>query len=109
MRVRWRTRGYRCLARPPFPPRRGAHHPTSPPPGPPEAAGHGLGGSLLNAGIARCEASGETTVVVFGEPALYGRVGFEPAADLGLAPPPHLAEESVLALRLRPGPTGIVE
>jgi len=48
-------------------------------------------------------------VVVFGEPALYGRVGFEPAADLGLAPPPHLAEESVLALRLRPGPTGIVE
>ena len=45
----------------------------------PEFQGRGVGAALIEAGIARCRESGVPFVVVLGEPAYYGRFGFEPA------------------------------
>ncbi|MDJ0945758.1 MAG: N-acetyltransferase [Kiloniellales bacterium] len=51
----------------------------------------GIGSALLRAGLRRLENAGTTQVYVLGDPAYYGRFGFEP--DHGVAPPYPLPEE----------------
>jgi putative acetyltransferase len=45
---------------------------------------HGVGRRLVQNGLAECHARGAGFVVVLGEPAYYGRLGFGPAARHGL-------------------------
>lgn len=46
--------------------------------------GRGVGAKLVEAGLGRLEEAGEPTCVVLGDPAWYGRFGFEDAALHGL-------------------------
>ncbi len=50
----------------------------------PEAQGRGWGGALVRAALARAVDLGEAAVVLEGDPAYYGRWGFEFAPPLGL-------------------------
>jgi putative acetyltransferase len=70
----------------------------------------GIGTRLAKSGLDAARAAGVDLVVVLGEPDYYRRLGFGPAAELGLgciypAPP-----DCFMALRLsnRPTPPGIV-
>lgn len=60
------------------------------------AAAHrrqGIGAALVHEGLARAAAAGWRAVFVLGEPAYYGRFGFDPALARGFASPyagPHL-------------------
>jgi putative acetyltransferase len=47
----------------------------------------GIGSALVHAVVAAAEALGEPVVVLLGDPAFYGRLGFRPAAELGIMPP----------------------
>ena len=51
----------------------------------PAFQGQGVGGALVNAGLEMLEEIGMACVFVLGDPAYYGRFGFE--ADNGVAPP----------------------
>ena len=53
----------------------------------PEHQRSGVGSTLVRALLAAAEARGETVVALLGDPAYYGRFGFVPAADLGIAAP----------------------
>ena len=53
----------------------------------PEAQGRGVGTALVHSVLAVAEAAGETLVALLGAPAYYGRFGFRPAGDLGVAAP----------------------
>jgi predicted N-acetyltransferase YhbS len=53
----------------------------------PAAQGHGVGSALVHALVAVAEACGERLVALLGEPAYYRRLGFRPAAELGIDPP----------------------
>ncbi|MGX5656252.1 GNAT family N-acetyltransferase [Geodermatophilus nigrescens] len=53
----------------------------------PEAQGRGVGTALVHALVAVAEAAGERLVALLGDPAYYARMGFVPAADLGVAAP----------------------
>ncbi len=44
----------------------------------------GLAAALVRLGLERCRAAGAPWVVVLGDPAYYGRFGFEPAGGRGL-------------------------
>jgi putative acetyltransferase len=59
----------------------------------PEAQGRGLGGKLVEAGLARLAGSGVELVFVLGDPAYYARHGFTPAGPRGLAAPYPIAAE----------------
>lgn len=50
----------------------------------PDHEKHGVGRRLIQNGLAECHARGAGFVVVLGEPAYYGRFGFEPAERHGL-------------------------
>jgi predicted N-acetyltransferase YhbS len=53
-------------------------------------AGHrrrGIGSALVRASLATASARGEVAVILLGDPAFYGRFGFEPGAGHGLANP----------------------
>lgn len=50
----------------------------------PERQGQGLGRRLIESGLASCQQRGYDLVVLLGDPALYGRFGFIPAAEFGL-------------------------
>ena len=50
----------------------------------------GIGEAIVRAGLRRVEDAGTTRVYVLGDPAYYGRFGFEP--DVGVAPPYPLPE-----------------
>jgi putative acetyltransferase len=45
---------------------------------------HGIGSTLVAAGLEACRRRGETVVFVLGHPAFYPRFGFVPAPPLGL-------------------------
>ena len=45
----------------------------------------GIAAELVRAGLEACRVGGFGWVVVMGEPAYYGRFGFRPAAEFGLA------------------------
>ena len=51
----------------------------------------GIGSALLRAGLRRLENAGTTQVYVLGDPAYYGRFGFE--SDHGVSPPYPLPKE----------------
>lgn len=53
----------------------------------PEDQGGGVGRALLTAVIDRARAAGEAALVLLGDPAFYGRFGFRPAAEIGVAAP----------------------
>lgn len=53
----------------------------------PEEQGAGVGRALLTAVIDRARAAGEVALVLLGDPAFYGRFGFRPAAEVGVAAP----------------------
>jgi len=51
----------------------------------PAHQGHGTGSALVRELIGEAEARAWPLLVLLGEPAFYGRFGFEPAAPLGLS------------------------
>lgn len=53
----------------------------------PDRQGRGIGRSLVEAAVAEASAGGELAVVLLGDPALYSRFGFRPAAEFGLQNP----------------------
>ncbi|MRS11881.1 MAG: N-acetyltransferase [Actinobacteria bacterium] len=57
----------------------------------PERQREGIGSTLVEAAIALARESGEVGMLVFGDPKLYGRFGFVPAATCGIRTP-HPAE-----------------
>ncbi len=60
----------------------------------------GLGSGLVHAGVARLAGSGAHGVLVLGDPAYYGRFGFEPTAVLPPFPLPREWAEAWRALPL---------
>lgn len=69
----------------------------------PAAQRRGVGRALVEAGLARLRAAGHGAVIVLGDPAYYGRLGFVDARRFGLAweVPGH--EAAFQALELEPG------
>jgi len=57
----------------------------------PAAQRQGVGTALVEAAVTLARESGEIAMLVFGDPALYGRFGFVPAGPLGIRTP-HPAE-----------------
>ena len=68
----------------------------------PDAQGRGLGTDLVNRGLRECRSAGYDAVVVLGEPAYYGRFGFEKASRYGLSNQ-YGADEGFMVLPLRSG------
>lgn len=68
----------------------------------------GVGAALVGAAVERCRDLGASVVVVLGDPAYYGRVGFVPAAPLGLTYPHPGAEAHFQARVLRAPRPGVV-
>jgi putative acetyltransferase len=64
--------------------------------------GRGIGALLVSAGLEACREAGAGLVVVLGDPAYYGRFGFEPASKLGLRSTYDAPEEAFMAIALRP-------
>ncbi len=50
----------------------------------PSHQGQGIGRALVREVLARADRAGEAAVVLEGDPAFYGRLGFEPAAPWGI-------------------------
>jgi putative acetyltransferase len=63
----------------------------------------GFGSALVRRGLAECRAAGHDFAVVLGEPAYYGRFGFEPAAPHGVRCEFDAPEDAFMILALRPG------
>lgn len=76
----------------------------------PDRQGGGIGTALVRAALAWAEAGGAEVVLVLGEPAYYGRLGFAPASRHGLAAPWRVPEEAFMARLLGQGrpPAGTV-
>ncbi len=53
----------------------------------PDRQGRGVGSALMQAVIHAADASGEPLIALLGDPRFYGRFGFRPAAELGVAAP----------------------
>lgn len=47
----------------------------------------GIGSALVREALRRADEAGEPLVLILGDPAYYGRFGFEPATPLGLVAP----------------------
>jgi predicted N-acetyltransferase YhbS len=82
----------------------------------PEHQRRGWGAALVTDGLRRAADLAETTVVVLGDPAYYGRFGFRPARELGISGPfgdidefqaLALAEVSPTGQMTYPAPFGI--
>ncbi|WP_193367126.1 GNAT family N-acetyltransferase [Pelagibius marinus] len=67
----------------------------------PEAQGRGVGGRLIEAGLARLRERGVALVFVLGDPAFYNRFGFQAAGRQGLAAPYPIPEEHAEAWRVQ--------
>jgi putative acetyltransferase len=59
----------------------------------PDHQGHGIGTALVHATIEAADAMGEALVILLGDPAYYGRFGFQPAAGLGLTTPGTIGDQ----------------
>jgi putative acetyltransferase len=59
----------------------------------PERHAQGIGSRLVRAGFARLTEAGVPLVFTFGDPAYYGRFGFEPAMPRGLQAPHPIQDE----------------
>ena len=76
----------------------------------PDAQRAGVGGRLIEDGIARLESAGVSLVFVLGHPDYYPRHGFVPALPLGLAAPyPITPEEAWMVRALQPELLGRVQ
>jgi putative acetyltransferase len=67
----------------------------------PDRQGRGIGSALVQAGFERLRADGVTTVLVLGDPAYYGRFGFEAGHDIAAPydlPPAYVAGWQALSL-----------
>jgi len=53
----------------------------------PERQRRGTGSALMRAALEEARARGEVAVILFGDPAFYGRFGFEPGLTFGLHNP----------------------
>ena len=76
----------------------------------PDRQRRGIGATLARAALAWAEAEGAEVVVVLGEPAYYGRLGFAPASRHGLAAQWPVPDEAFMA-RVGDGawvPAGVV-
>jgi putative acetyltransferase len=69
----------------------------------PQEQGTGVGRALLTTLIDRARQAGESALVLLGDPAFYGRFGFRPAADVGVAAPDPAWGEHFMALVLQAG------
>ncbi|WP_299621598.1 GNAT family N-acetyltransferase [Pelagibius sp.] len=67
----------------------------------PEAQRQGVGGALVEGGLARLAQSGSGLVFVLGDPGYYGRFGFEAARPFGLATPFPIPEAYAEAWMVR--------
>jgi len=63
----------------------------------------GIGGALVEAGLAACTATGATAVFVLGHPEYYPRFGFVPAEDFGLRSVYDVPHGVFMARELVPG------
>jgi putative acetyltransferase len=63
----------------------------------------GVGSALVSAGLERCRMERHAGVLVLGEPAYYGRVGFVAGSRFGLKCPFPVLEEAFMAIELEPG------
>lgn len=75
----------------------------------PQAQGKGIGGALIETGVAQLAAAGTALVFVLGHPGYYPRFGFAPAGRLGFAAPYPIPEEHAEAWMVRalqPGLSG---
>lgn len=71
----------------------------------PDAQRRGVGGALIANGLFALAASGTALTFVFGDPAYYGRHGFETASPHGLLPPypiPREYDDAWMVQALRP-------
>jgi putative acetyltransferase len=64
----------------------------------------GIGSALMRAVLVAAREGGETLVCLLGDPAYYGRFGFAPAAELGVAAPEPAWGAYFQALALAPDP-----
>ena len=75
--------------------------------------GRGLARRLVEHGLAACARRDEPLVVLEGDPAMYARLGFRPAAGLGIERPSELIPEPAFQVvtlpAYRPGLHGRVE
>lgn len=65
--------------------------------------GQGIGGQLIEDGVARCREMGFTVMIVLGHPTYYPRFGFVPASRFGLRSEYKVRDEVFMAQPLRPG------
>lgn len=74
----------------------------------PAVQGSGVGRALLTEVVDRARRSGEVALVLLGDPAFYGRFGFRPAAEAGIAAPDPAwgAHFQAMVLRDEPLPAG---
>jgi putative acetyltransferase len=72
----------------------------------PAHQGRGIGTELVREALAVADTRDEPFTVVLGSPALFGRFGFVPAADVGVTGPYESAGDA-FALRPRPGAAAI--
>ncbi|HUQ72359.1 MAG TPA: N-acetyltransferase [Planctomycetaceae bacterium] len=68
----------------------------------PERQRQGIGGALIRAGVAACRHRDAGFIVVLGDPAYYGRFGFQPASQWQLADE-YGGGDAFQALELIPG------
>lgn len=64
---------------------------------------HGIGSTLVRAGLERCRALGVGAVVVLGHPEYYPRFGFSPAVRFGIGSEYEAPEEAFMVAELQPG------
>lgn len=69
----------------------------------PERQGTGVGAALVEAGLAAARQRGRSVVFVLGDPAYYGRFGFELAPPRGLRFGPAMFDDAFQMIELRPG------
>ena len=63
----------------------------------PEWQRGGIGTRLVTTGLEHADELGEPLVTVLGDPAYYGRFGFEPASRFGIEPPAGMPVEAYSA------------
>ncbi len=69
----------------------------------PDRQRQGIGRTLVEAGLAACRDRGLAIVLVLGDPAYYGSLGFEPAAAARIEPPHAGWSEAYQVIELLPG------
>ncbi|MBD2501295.1 GNAT family N-acetyltransferase [Anabaena azotica] len=59
----------------------------------PQFQKQGIGSALIQAGLTKAEARGESLVIVLGDPQFYSRFGFIPSINYGIASPFPVPDE----------------